>query len=300
MTRKIDMVVVVRRGGRGPAAAAAAASLISPEAARQQRVQTMAKEEGEEVETKPAEQSSDTVNTPQSTGKKRTIAVSRNGKSGSEDNAETKKQKTDIESSKDVMITNDTIQALADELGLADEEEVHPPSPAKKGAAPSQSGPSNENAAPDGKIKALSSQAGLRRTDGIRGRLEGVGGRADGVKGRGANVFAAVVAETARAEPPPQDATAVLRLEGLRRPFTEKQLRELLAETGEVTWFWINRIKSLAFAEFRTEKEADATRRALYDLQVLATPLNAAHQNNMQTSFCRSDAIRCWRLPRQG
>jgi hypothetical protein len=62
-------------------------------------------------------------------------------------------------------------------------------------------------------------------------------------------------------------------MEGLRRPFTEKQLRELLAETGEVTWFWINRIKSLAFAEFRTEKEADATRRALYDLQVRTSSL---------------------------
>ena len=226
----------------------------------------MAKEEGEEVSAEP---SSDSVNASQTVGKKRTIAVSRNGKSGSDEKAETKKPKTESDGSKDV-VTNDTIQALADELGLADEEEIHPPSPPKKAVATSAAELKRDSAGSDGKPMALSSQAGLRRTDGIRGRLEGVGGRTDGVRGRGANVFAAVVAETTRAEPPQQDLTAVLRMEGLRRPFTEKQLRELLAETGEVTWFWINRIKSLAYAEFGSESEADATRRALYDLQVPA------------------------------
>ena len=93
----------------------------------------MTKEEGEEVSAEP---SSDSVNASQTVGKKRTIAVSRNGKSGSDEKAETKKPKTESDGSKDV-VTNDTIQALADELGLADEEEIHPPSPPKKAVATS-------------------------------------------------------------------------------------------------------------------------------------------------------------------
>jgi apoptotic chromatin condensation inducer in the nucleus len=253
----------------------------------------MAKEEVDESEAKPSE----TAATPQSAGKKRTIAVTRNGKS--DEAAEGKRQKTvDSESvaesdgGKDAVVTNDTIQALADELGLADEEEIHPPSPQKKETAANHPDSSKDGAT--AKPRALSSQAGLRRTDGIRGRLDGVGGRADGVRGRGANVFAAVVAEATRVDPPPQDPTPILRMEGLRRPFTEKQLRELLAETGEVTWFWINRIKSLAFAEFRSDREADATRRALYDLQARRpSPFpRRSHQQPLSLRACHA-SMRC-------
>jgi len=57
----------------------------------------------------------------------------------------------------------------------------------------------------------------------------------------------------------------------LKRPFTDKQLREALQGADgkgrrDITWFWLNRIKSVCFVEFEHEREADAARTDLYDL----------------------------------
>ena len=62
-----------------------------------------------------------------------------------------------------------------------------------------------------------------------------------------------------------------MQIEGLKRPFTDKQLREALQGADgkgrrDITWFWLNRNKSVCFAEFQHEREADAARSELYDL----------------------------------
>ena len=198
----------------------------------------------------PSADGADLVN-PKPSSKKRTIAVARGGnKLAEEAEGETKRQKASEEDgAQEVAITNDSIQALADELGIAEEEETKPAA-AKKNLS--------NNAAAKG---PASRHEPSRRVDAA------AAARTDGVKGRGANVFARVTTEVPRVEPPEQDGTLTLRVQGLKRPFTEKQLRDLLAETGHVVWFWINRIKSMCFVEFQSEGEADATRNALYDLQ---------------------------------
>ena len=66
-------------------------------------------------------------------------------------------------------------------------------------------------------------------------------------------------------------AGVCVQIEGLKRPFTDKQLREALQGSEgkgrrDITWFWLNRNKSVCFAEFEHEREADAARTDLYDL----------------------------------
>lgn len=96
-------------------------------------------------------------------------------------------------------------------------------------------------------------------------------GRTDGVRGRGANKFKAAVEEIAPPkEPPSAKPETCLRIEGLKRPFTDKQLKDKLEEVSEgegATWMWLNRIKSVCMCEFSNEDQADAARRAMYDVQ---------------------------------
>ncbi|GAU95985.1 hypothetical protein RvY_07496 [Ramazzottius varieornatus] len=64
--------------------------------------------------------------------------------------------------------------------------------------------------------------------------------------------------------------TALLHIKNLTRPFTEKQLKEMLSKTGTLVegpdHFWLDSIKSQCIATFSTVEEAEATRRALFNL----------------------------------
>ncbi|EKX52997.1 hypothetical protein GUITHDRAFT_161134 [Guillardia theta CCMP2712] len=102
-----------------------------------------------------------------------------------------------------------------------------------------------------------------------------------GVRGRGNSRYAAVTEEIAaeempRRDPPEEDPTNVLKL------------REALSEQGnrEITWFWLNRIKSLCFAEFETEEDAAAVRSEFYDV---FWPANSHTPGRLQISFTTRD-----------
>ncbi|KAL4444627.1 hypothetical protein ABPG77_002444 [Micractinium sp. CCAP 211/92] len=80
------------------------------------------------------------------------------------------------------------------------------------------------------------------------------------------------------AAPAPEDvpaagepATRALRIDGFVRPFHERQVRELLSETGEVKALWMPSIKTHCYVVFETKAQAEATRRATYQLQWPAT-----------------------------
>ncbi|KAJ8978908.1 hypothetical protein NQ317_008887 [Molorchus minor] len=70
--------------------------------------------------------------------------------------------------------------------------------------------------------------------------------------------------------PPPSPArnpiSEVLYISNLVRPFTVKQLKELLERTGKIKegGFWTDRIKSKCYVQYETEAEAEATRNALH------------------------------------
>ncbi|OXU22941.1 hypothetical protein TSAR_002274 [Trichomalopsis sarcophagae] len=65
--------------------------------------------------------------------------------------------------------------------------------------------------------------------------------------------------------PEPQ-ATNVLLIKNLVRPFTLHQIKELLSRTGTIVenGFWIDRIKSKCFVEYTNEDQAFETRQALH------------------------------------
>ncbi|KAL4427699.1 hypothetical protein ABPG75_001788 [Micractinium tetrahymenae] len=68
-----------------------------------------------------------------------------------------------------------------------------------------------------------------------------------------------------------EPATRALRIDGFVRPFHERQVRELLGETGEVKALWMPSIKTHCYVVFETKAQAEATRRATYQLQWPAT-----------------------------
>ncbi|KAH9295254.1 hypothetical protein KI387_038842, partial [Taxus chinensis] len=71
-----------------------------------------------------------------------------------------------------------------------------------------------------------------------------------------------------RIVPPSQKPpTNSLRIDKFLRPFTLKAVRELLANTGTVTSFWMDHIKTHCYVTYSSIEEAIATRNALYNLQ---------------------------------
>ncbi|KAL3281179.1 hypothetical protein HHI36_004397 [Cryptolaemus montrouzieri] len=70
--------------------------------------------------------------------------------------------------------------------------------------------------------------------------------------------------------PPPspakQPVSPILFISNLVRPFTIKQLKELLERTGTIKedGFWTDRIKSKCFVHYESTEEAEATRNALH------------------------------------
>ncbi|XP_030765473.1 apoptotic chromatin condensation inducer in the nucleus isoform X1 [Sitophilus oryzae] len=80
-----------------------------------------------------------------------------------------------------------------------------------------------------------------------------------------------IVDDTAsKLKPPPSPArnpvSDVLYITNLVRPFTVKQLKELLERTGKIRedGFWTDRIKSKCYVHYETTEEAEATRNALH------------------------------------
>ncbi|XP_013102079.1 apoptotic chromatin condensation inducer in the nucleus [Stomoxys calcitrans] len=69
--------------------------------------------------------------------------------------------------------------------------------------------------------------------------------------------------------PARNQASCVLYITNLVRPFTVLQLKGLLARTGKIVenGFWIDRIKSKCFVEYETEDEAIETRHALHGVR---------------------------------
>lgn len=71
-------------------------------------------------------------------------------------------------------------------------------------------------------------------------------------------------------KPPPspakQPVSQILFISNLVRPFTIKQLKELLERTGTIKegGFWTDRIKSKCYAWYNSSEEAEATRNALH------------------------------------
>ncbi|XP_019057410.1 PREDICTED: apoptotic chromatin condensation inducer in the nucleus isoform X2 [Tarenaya hassleriana] len=71
-----------------------------------------------------------------------------------------------------------------------------------------------------------------------------------------------------RVVPPPQkEPTNSLRIDRFLRPFTLKAVQELLGETGNVTSFWMDQIKTHCYVSYSSVEEAMATRNAIYSLQ---------------------------------
>mmetsp|Transcript_28084 Transcript_28084/g.61478 ORF Transcript_28084/g.61478 Transcript_28084/m.61478 type:complete len:440 (-) Transcript_28084:150-1469(-) len=68
--------------------------------------------------------------------------------------------------------------------------------------------------------------------------------------------------------PSPRPASRFLRIDNFLRPFTKKQLLELLGETGTIAdnGFWMNAIKTHCYVIYEDEKQGEATRNALYNL----------------------------------
>ncbi|XP_060517076.1 apoptotic chromatin condensation inducer in the nucleus-like isoform X2 [Cylas formicarius] len=66
--------------------------------------------------------------------------------------------------------------------------------------------------------------------------------------------------------PPKNPISNVIFVTNLVRPFTVKQLKELLERTGRITedGFWTDKIKSKCYVKYDTPEEAEATRNALH------------------------------------
>ncbi|KAL3637400.1 hypothetical protein CASFOL_018568 [Castilleja foliolosa] len=61
--------------------------------------------------------------------------------------------------------------------------------------------------------------------------------------------------------------TNSLRIDHFLRPFTLKQVQELLGKTGTVTGFWMDHIKTHCYVSYSSVEEAVGTRNAVYNLQ---------------------------------
>lgn len=80
-----------------------------------------------------------------------------------------------------------------------------------------------------------------------------------------------IVEDTAaKLQPPPSPAknpvSEILYITNLVRPFTLKQLKELLERTGRIKegGFWTDRIKSKCYVQYETTEQAETTRNALH------------------------------------
>ncbi|KAL6841716.1 hypothetical protein ACP4OV_028228 [Aristida adscensionis] len=67
--------------------------------------------------------------------------------------------------------------------------------------------------------------------------------------------------------PPTKSATTSLRIDKFVRPFTLKAVHELLAITGSICSFWMDRIKTHCYITYSSVEEAVTTRNAVYNLQ---------------------------------
>ncbi|KAF7834249.1 Apoptotic chromatin condensation inducer in the nucleus [Senna tora] len=71
-----------------------------------------------------------------------------------------------------------------------------------------------------------------------------------------------------RIVPPSQRSpTTSLRIDRFLRPFTLKQVQELLGKTGKVNSFWMDHIKTHCYVTYSSVEEATETRNAVYNLQ---------------------------------
>ncbi|KAF7834245.1 Apoptotic chromatin condensation inducer in the nucleus [Senna tora] len=71
-----------------------------------------------------------------------------------------------------------------------------------------------------------------------------------------------------RIVPPSQRSpTTSLRIDRFLRPFTLKQVQELLGKTGKVDSFWMDHIKTHCYVTYSSVEEATETRNAVYNLQ---------------------------------
>ncbi|XP_056640447.1 apoptotic chromatin condensation inducer in the nucleus-like isoform X2 [Diorhabda sublineata] len=82
-----------------------------------------------------------------------------------------------------------------------------------------------------------------------------------------------IVEDTAaKLQPPPSPAknpvSEILYITNLVRPFTLKQLKELLERTGKIKegGFWTDRIKSKCYVQYETIEQAETTRNALHGI----------------------------------
>lgn len=68
--------------------------------------------------------------------------------------------------------------------------------------------------------------------------------------------------------PPSAQATSILLIKNLVRPFTLTQIKELLSRTGSIVenGFWMDRIKSKCYVEYSNEDQAFETRQALHGI----------------------------------
>lgn len=93
-------------------------------------------------------------------------------------------------------------------------------------------------------------------------------------RGKTASRKISIVSDDARTlqnspSPPRHKVSDVLFISNLVRPFTVNQLKELLARTGSIVeaGFWIDKIKSKCYVQYKTEAEARETRHALHGVR---------------------------------
>ncbi|KAL6523716.1 hypothetical protein OROGR_017319 [Orobanche gracilis] len=67
--------------------------------------------------------------------------------------------------------------------------------------------------------------------------------------------------------PSSKPPTNSLRIDRFLRPFTLKQVQELLGKTGTVAGFWMDHIKTHCYVSYSSVEEAVETRNAVYNLQ---------------------------------
>jgi len=72
--------------------------------------------------------------------------------------------------------------------------------------------------------------------------------------------------EQKREVPPPKNPVSnAIVIRELVRPFTLKNIQELLNQTGKVVDLWLNSIKSVCYAKLETEEQATVTRNAIHN-----------------------------------
>lgn len=67
--------------------------------------------------------------------------------------------------------------------------------------------------------------------------------------------------------PPSHEPTDSLRISNFKRPCPLPEVKALLSQTGNVTKFWMNTLRSECLVSFASVEEASATRRALYGVR---------------------------------